>query len=243
MQRLLPPFVFPDGAPSAFFHTAEMDSYAKVMRHAYKNQSAIYANFFPQTCDENTINLYELKYFGKLGSSSLTLAQRQALVIQKIQSARGITKQIIRNVVNYTIPGLSFEIAVWIFGQGEGGWVLDVSQLDIETYLNTDAQYALPVGPQLCSQGPADWGMTPQQWADLQTYAYTYEVRIYGYTLTPQQYSELDAALSANEPARSTHVINSGLPFSEMLNPAEPITTETGEPITTEDGEDLVIES
>lgn len=218
IQRELPPGVFPDGAPSAFYHTAEMYSYALNWASAYANQETIYQNFFPQSCDNDNINPWEIKVFGQVNAQGLNLAQRQALLLQKLQAARGISTAIIEQVIDFTIPGLTFEIANWCCGQGEGGWVLNYSQLNLETYLNYDVQFAQPNGPTLCSDSPADWGMTPAQWAELQQMAYTYEVRIYGTTLTTTERTALDKALTAAEPARSTHLINDGLDSSQMLN-------------------------
>lgn len=210
--------MFPIGAPSAYYHTAEMHSVAQVISDAYTNASGIYQNFFPQSCDSTAINQWEIKVFGQLGDSSLTLAQRQALVIQKLQAPRGISLAIMYQVVNFTLPGLSFEIVPYSSGQGNGGWELGVSQLGFDTYLNYNTQYYLAYGPQLCSDTPATWGLSAQDWANLQAMAYGYEVRIYGTTLTALQRAKLDAALTKAEPARSYHVILDGLDPSQMIN-------------------------
>lgn len=219
LQRLLPSDVFPDGAPSAFFHTAEMWSYALNIQSAYGNASGIYQNFFPQSCDAGTIGFWELKCFGVVNPQGLsTLAERQQIVVSYLHTAApGISQPAMVQVVNRTIPGLTFEVVAWCCGQGEGGWVLDESQLDIETYLNDDTQFALPVGPNLCSQTPADWGMTQEDWDNLLSMAYTYEVRIYGTTLTTAQRTVLSASLTTYGPARSQFVINDGLDISELL--------------------------
>lgn len=218
LQRELPADVFPDGSPSAFYHTAEMDSVGQVFESAYTNASGIYVNSFPQSCDSTAINQWEMKAFGKLGDSSLSLAQRQQLVLAKLRNKPGITKASILGVVQSTIPGVDAEIATYNCGQGDGGWVLDESQLDVETVLGYDAQSAQPVGPQLCSDTPATWGMTQADWDNLKFVAYTYQVRIYNQVLTSAQRTALDVALSAAEPARSGHVITDGLTDADRLN-------------------------
>jgi hypothetical protein len=217
IQRELPPYAFPDGPASSFYHTAEVFSYGTVISTAYTNASGIYQNFFPQSCDANNISAWEVKVYGQINQNNLSLQARQNLVIAKLRTMFAISIAGIEAVINFTIPGLTFEVVCWCCGNGEGGWVLDVSQLDLETYLNYNAQFAQPVGANLCSQTPAQWGMTPQQWAEIQMMAYTYEVRIYSYTLTALQRIALNNALNTYEPARSNHVINDGLDPSQML--------------------------
>lgn len=223
IQRLLPGFVFPDGAPSTFFWTAEAFSYALNVQSAYQNASGIYQNFFPQTCDATAISSWEVKCFGSVNPQGATgLAQRQAAVVQYLQtSAPGISTPAMVSVIERTIPGLvsgvNFEIAAWCCGQGEGGWVLDESQLDLETYLNYSTQFALVngSGPGMCATAANNfqpwvaWGLSQQDWINLQTFAYTYSV-ILTTTLTPMQLVILNAALTIYGPARSQFVIVNG---------------------------------
>lgn len=425
IQRLLPENVFPDGAPSAFFWTAEAFSYAKNFSSAYDNAKSIYQNFFPQTCDDGAIASWELKCFGAVNPQGLSsLTDRQAAVTGYLSTAApGISTPAMYQVVERTIKGLVpsaslvssyaeftnspsqsmltfsgaflpafstpwqldiqgsvvgagqnfgiaagnlhfleievnddghillflhadnthvimidvfsgidftsgfhavrvqwsgsllasgflvsvdgvaqanvvssdslagmnpsidddllliasdggrirglgisgsvpnhnwpllvdasdtvspggidgvatnidfgtppgfsgvFELAAWCCGQGQGGWVLDESQLDLETYLNPDTQFALVngSGPGMCPtpengfQPWLAWGLTEADWIQLQTYAYTYEVRLYNYTLTPAQRAILTAALNTYGPARSPFVINDGLSIADVL--------------------------
>jgi len=90
---------------------------------------------------------------------------------------------------------------------------LGESELGISTFLS-GSNLGNATGPGLCDDDPANYGLTPAQWALAQQTAYTYEVRIFDITLTAVQRALLDATLSKAEPARSTHVITDGLPDS-----------------------------
>ena len=215
LQRELPEAAYPDGAPSAFYSTADMDSIAGTVADAYTNLTKIYNNYFPQTADEK-INDWEITAFGVLQDASLSLSQRQDRVTAKIRSRKGLTKTDMLQTVQSVI-GTDKIIEVVEWGCGDGGWMLDVSLLSYSTILN-GIRLTLATGPDLCEQDPADYGLTEQQWIDMQTEAYTYEVKIYGYTLSQEEYNEIDAALKVAEPARSNHVITSGLDPDDSLS-------------------------
>jgi hypothetical protein len=209
LQRELPEDTFPDGVPSGFYHTADMDSVAGTVEEAYLNLSGIYLDGFPQTCRLERIGDHEIKVFGYVSDASLTLQQRIDRVLAKLRTRRGITKADIAALVNETIPGLDFEL--WEWSHGEGVWELDVSQLDVETGLDGDGQALAVYGPFLCDQTPADWGMTPEEWASIKETAYTLEVRIYNYTLTADQRSALQTALDTFGRETVNHIITDGL--------------------------------
>ncbi|MGZ3687134.1 MAG: hypothetical protein ACXWPM_00080 [Bdellovibrionota bacterium] len=107
-------------------------------RQLAKLQAAIlslYANMFPQTADENTIDRWEETYFGftKIG---LPLAQRVEELLVKINSRvrMGVPDVILlaQSIVGKTpivIRNLYFQ-----------GWVLDVSVLDISTVFSGPSQ-------------------------------------------------------------------------------------------------------
>lgn len=216
LQRELPDVAYPDGAPSAFYSTADMDATAGTIATAYDNQERIYANYFPHSADEK-INDWEITAFGVLQDASLTLAERQDRVTAKIRSRKGLTKTDMLQTVQSVIgTDKIIEIVEW--GCGDGGWILDVSLLDYSTILNGIALIQA-TGPMLCEMGPEDFGLTQAQWVEMQTEAYTYEVLIYGYTLTQNEYDEIHAALNVAEPARSNHVITSGLDPADSLTP------------------------
>lgn len=215
LQRELPEHVYADGAPSAFYTTADMDSAAAVFGTMYGNQRRIYENFWPQTAEEK-IDSWEIKVFGELSADSLTLQEKIDRVLVRLRAQLGITIPDMISVVKAVIGSDKLvEIIEW--SGSTGGWQIGESQLGIETYLNgyrlTDA-----VGPGLCEANPADYGFTPEEWAEMREQAYTYEVMIYGYTLTSGERAEIDRQLLKEEPARSQHVITDGLDPADMLN-------------------------
>jgi hypothetical protein len=215
IQRELPDGVYPDGPATAFYSTADSDATASIVGDAYANQEAVYDNYFPNYCDDSAQPLFEELYLGQQLSSSDTLANRQAKVIAKIRSQRRTTAtDILATVYTVVDPSVQVEIVPW--GCGCAGWVLDVSTLDYSTILNQFNNLIL-VGPDLCSKGAADYGLTDAEYAEYQKEAYFYEVRIYGYTLTAQESSDLETALLAAEPARSQHQVIDGLDPADMI--------------------------
>jgi len=215
LQRELPEDVYPDGAPSAYFSTADMDAVAAVAASGYANLARIYDNMFPQYAEEN-ISDWELLVFGYYLDSSLSLSQRRDKIVGKIRERRGIT---IPDMIAITksVIGLDKEIEIWERGCDSGGWMIGVSQLGINTILN-GANLVNATGPDLCHKSPSDYGLTADEWALAQEEAYTYDVRVYNYTLTALELEQLDAALSKGEPARSQHVITSGLTDADKLS-------------------------
>lgn len=216
IQRELPPQdVYPDGPASAFFSTADSYSTAKNLSDAYDNLSNIYDNYFPNFATDRQPD-FELLYLGKQLDDSLTLQQRRDRVLSRIRSVRRTTADDMKATV-YTIIDSSIPVEIVPWGCGCAGWILDVSLLDISTILN-EFNNLNRVGPDLCSLDAADFGLTEQEFLDYRAEAYTYEVRIYGYTLTAQQREDLDAALNTAEPARSRHIIVDNVDPDDMLN-------------------------
>lgn len=214
LQRELPPNAYPDGAEDAFYSTADMAAIADSAATAYANLERIYDNYWPQTAVERIAD-WEITAFGKLQDASLTISERQDRVTQKIRTRKGLTiGDMIGTVKSIIGTDKNVQIAEW--GCGTGGWLLDVSLLGISTILG-GLSPLLATGVDLCSKSPSDFGLTPAQWAELQQDAYTYEVLIYGYTLTAAERAEIDVQLSIAEPARSTHVITDGLDPDDAL--------------------------
>lgn len=215
IQRELPPEnVYPDGPASAFFSTADSYATAKTLGDAYSSLSNIYDQYFPQYSTDRLAD-WEVLVLGKNLPETLTLQQRRDRVLAKIRSQKRATPTDMRAIV-YTIidPSIPVEIVEW--GCGDAGWVLDVSQLEVSTILNEFNNLNL-VGPNLCAKDAADFGLTEQEFLDYRAQAYTYEVRIYGYTLTAQETIDLEEALSAGEPARSKHLVVDGLNPADMI--------------------------
>lgn len=213
MQRELPEDVYPDGQPAQFYSTASVYAKAKALETAYNNLNKIYNNFFPATADEQIAD-WEEKVFGAQLDSSLSLADRRTAVITKIRTQRSTRPDDMKAIVYDVIPNsVIVEIVEWNC-DGEAGWVLDVSQLGISTILNA-FNGLTPIGNHdLCGLTAADYGLSQEGFTDYQIQAYTYEVRIYGYTLTALERETIDAKLTVGEPARSAHVITDGLDYA-----------------------------
>lgn len=213
LQRELPEAVYPDGVASAYFSTADMAAVGDVVATGYANQQRIYDNYWPATADER-ITDWEIKAFGKTLPISVSLADRRDLVAQKIRARKGLTKQ---DMIDITLSVIGTDKTVEAIewgcgGSGEGGtWIIGVSLLGVDTYLGGSASIQRATGPMLCEQGPEDFGLTQEEWDSIRAQAYTYEIRVYGYTLTDEQMIELDQQLSTYEPARSRHFISDGL--------------------------------
>jgi len=217
LQRELPPDAYPDGAPSAFFSTAENDSIAYVAADAYSNASAIYANMFPQTATEEISN-WEIAVFGRPLDTALSLSERRDRVLTRVRGRKGLTINDMISIVQSVIGSDKLvDISEW--GCATGGWMIGISQLGIETILN-GARLTDATGADLCAKDPSDFGKTEEEWAIMQEEAYTYQVNVYGYTLTATELAEVNAQLNEFEPARSQHVIVDGLDPNDMLGGA-----------------------
>lgn len=213
LQRELPEAVYPDGAPVAFYSTAENFAVASVAATGYANLERIYDNQWPQTADERMTD-WEITAFGKPLPASMSLPERRDRTAQKIRSRKGLTKQDMIDIVLSVIgTDKTVDAIEWgCSGNGSGGaWIIGVSLLGVDTYLGGSASIQQAVGPMLCEQSPADFGLTQQQWDDIRAQAYTYEILVYGYTLTDEEFNEVDQQLSTYEPARCRHFIRDGL--------------------------------
>lgn len=215
LQRELPENVYPDGPPSGFYSTADMDSIADCAATGYVNLDRIYENYFPQSADER-IASWEITVFARNLDAALTLEERRTRIVDQIRARRGITLPDMIQVVK-AIIGQDKLVEAREWGCSSGGWMISESQLGIETFLNA---YNLvdATGPNLCAADPADFGKTEQEWLEMKEQAYTYEILIYDYTLTAAQEEEIDTALSATEPARSQHFILDGLDSADMIS-------------------------
>lgn len=214
LQRESPQDAYPDGPPEAFFSTADQYSVAKVIADAYTSQKSIYDNFFPNTCDDRLPD-HEVTYFGYTQDSALNFTARRNRLVERVRLRRRTTPADMI-VATHTVidPSILVDIAEW--GYGTAGWMLNVSQLSIGTILN-EFNGVERTGPGLCTLSAADYGMDAETFARLQNQAYTYEVHIYGYTLTADERSRLDVVLSAAEPARSQHIILDGLDPNDAI--------------------------
>lgn len=218
-QRELPEGVYADGPPTAFFTTASAYAKAVQLETVYANLQRIYDNQFPQSADERIYD-WEKYAFGRFLEGSLTLQERRDLIVARFRLRPGITKQDMLDVV-YSIIGNDKEVRIITWGCGEdGGWELGESQLGVTTYLNgsrlVDVTSGIYPDAEICDLTAADLGMSQDDFDQMQETAYTYEVMIYGYTLTADERTLIDSELTKREPARATHIITDGLDIADL---------------------------
>jgi len=104
---------------------------------------------------------------------------------------------------------LTFDLVEW--GCESGGWILDVSLLEVETYLGfLDPIRAADLD---CDLDYAGAGISASELEDIQTNAFTYEVRITG-TAEQRFLDYLENQLVKIEPARSDHFIYNNYPVT-----------------------------
>lgn len=211
IQRELPEDVYPDGAPSNFKSTASVYAKAKTLESAYANLNKIYNNFFVQDADEQIAD-WETKVFGYSLDSSLSLEEKRQALLEKIRNRSRTTPADMKALVYQVIPfSVNVEIIEW--NCGGGGWILDVSMLDISTILNAHHGLTFIGDTDLCGKDATDWGLSEEDFEDYQNQAYSYTVAIYNYTLTSAQREQIENLLNAGEPYRSRHEIVDGLDY------------------------------
>lgn len=209
LQRELPEDVYPDGAASAFYSTSDMGAVAGVVADAYANAQTIHSNYWPQSAVDRLAD-WEITAFGYNLDASLSVAQRQSQVTEQIRTRKGIRKSDMLGIV-LGILGSGVEVEIIGWGDKTGAWVLGESELGSSTFLGGSIPRNSVYGANVWQLGWAHFGITEAQWRQLQADAYTYEVRIYGYTLTAKQRKQIDQALSIFEAARDQHIITDGL--------------------------------
>lgn len=207
LQRELPEGVYPDGNPEKYYSTADQDSVADVMATGYANLERIYLNYWPQTAEEKLTD-WEITAFGQPLDANLSLADRRNRVVAKLRARKGITKKDMKDAVQ-SIIGSDKDVVIveWGCPGGEfGTWQIGVSLLGYNTYLG-GYNMLLITGKDACAN-PLPYGVSKEEWDGMKRQAYTYEVKIFGYTLSTAERLAIDSALSAAEPARSSHVIS-----------------------------------
>lgn len=215
IQRELPEDVYPYGSPDQYLASADSDSTAKVFSTMYSNLARIYENYYPMTTDERIAD-WETQVFGYNLDTSLTLTQRRDRVIAKIRARYGFSVPDMQRVVE-SIIGNSHTFQIVELGCEHGSWLLEESELEVETFLGGSFPFDWTTVGDLCGLTAMDFGVTEQELLDAREDAYTYEVRIYTYTLTSIERDSLDAALSREEPARSQHIILDGLNIADYI--------------------------
>ena len=236
IQRELPEDVYPDaGSPSAYWSTSDSASQAAVLATvttvpgssaqvtgAYAAMEQAYDNFFPQTADDEGISLHELARFGALAQQPISEADRVARILKKMQSLDSMSVPDMTAIAEEELPPFTFvQIVAW--SSIADGWVIGESELGVSTILNAFGVELIPAGGDFCDSDGSQFGLTPTQWLEVQQAAYTYEVRIFNYTPTALESTNLEAALLEAEPARSQHIVLTNQPLSNIANPFLPV--------------------
>jgi hypothetical protein len=232
LQRELPEGVYPDGAPSAFYSTADMDSIAGVLATAYENLERIDANNFPQTADERIASWVEKMFIGASFDSSVTLQDLRDRVIAKVRKQPKINLwEVLILVASYVPPGVYVQV-VEECGDGKNVWALGESKLGVETYLRgfkhwheygfSNAEYCNVIkdlGWRLGENKIGDDTKLSDVYGpdlyDSQFSFYGYTIRVFNYQITGTSLEQLKRQLSDTAPARSPEMI------IQNLNPAD----------------------
>lgn len=216
----LPPDQFPqDRADNAdktknSISSSDIRAQCQLFDDASTNLAQIYNNKFASTVDATGMRRWESDWFPTPVDASIPFDQRQARLFAKIRANGGISLPAIRNILTpyFANVGLAFDIAAWSGANG-GAWILGESLLGVDTILALLDPIigAAEPNPLDCDLDYAAAGLTLQQLQDIQTTAYTYEVRIFGHA-TDDFIAIIDDVLTQYEPARSTHVILNDYP-------------------------------
>lgn len=212
-QRELPEDVYPDGAASGSFSAASVYAKSQLTANLYANMQVIYNNIFPQTANEQQLE-WEVKLFGYTLNPSLTLLERQNIVISKIRRKPGITIADMIFLVQSVI-GTDKDVAIGEWQNESGQWLIGVSKLGVSTIFGSGLLLAFTTenmpGLNLCSATATSLGVSQTDFNNMLATSFTYSVLIYSYTPTATELSQINLLLTNGEPARSTHVIYSGL--------------------------------
>ena len=204
IQRELPEDVYPLGAADAYWSTADSYTTAGSISDLYSNLERIYLNNYPQSAEER-LSDWEFAFFGYIADAILTIEERQDLLLQRIRTRYSMNPADLILIVKSIIgPDKIVEIREWV--SESGTWILDESELEIDTILGGSLAFRV-WGPTLCDDDPAEWGLTQDQWDEIREDAYTYDVRIYSYTLTAIERARIDTELSKAELGGAQHII------------------------------------
>lgn len=224
LQRELPDLVYPDGAPTAFFSTADMDAVAKVGASGYISASAIYDNYFPQTSDAS-IDDWVFKMFGFLFQAGIDLPTKRQRVIDKVRKIGSIDLFDVLTIVAKYVPQGTYAQIKFACG-AHAYWVLGVSLLGIDTILAGGQPGNIGITPDniknWCSFiSTLHWRLGQDglgfntflsyiQYTDLASFqanAFEYDIRIFDYTIPAVDLANMEIELQGGEPARSAHRI------------------------------------
>lgn len=227
-QRELPEDVYLDGPATAGYSTSSSYSKATVLERVYSNLQRIYDNYFPGYADERQED-WEIKVFGAKLDATLTLAERRARVIAKLQKQPTITLWEILTLVSGYVPEGTF-VQVVENGCSGGPWRLSVSKLGVDTALGINP-YNVPYGSECSSLVRDGWilGLSrlgvdtaltgSKNWNDValtQLQAYGYQIRIFNYALAGDTLQQMFQEIAKAEPARSGRIMRQNADLNDF---------------------------
>lgn len=194
--------------------SSDLRAQSVILATAYANMAQIYENKFGTYVDSDGMRRWEKDWFPDAVDASQPLVNRRANLISKIRAIGGISMPAIMAILDpvFAQEGLMYDLVTWC-GMNGGAWILDVSPLDVDTYLSflDPLIGAAEPNPLDCDLDYAAAGLTAQDLIDIQRTAYTSEVRIYG-TASAAFLAKIDKLMTQYEPARSTHYIFNSFP-------------------------------
>jgi len=232
LQRELPEGVYPDGKPDRFYSTASIYSKAQLLANGYTNMSRIYANYFPADADEK-IDDWVVKAFGSKFNDSVTLAEKQSRVIEKIRKQPRISLWEILTLVSGYIPEGKY-VQILEYGKLDlHPWRLGVSLLGQNTFLYfvpAFDQVGVPalefceyvsnlhwrLGGDRLGVNTTLFGGDQQLITKAQLDAYAYEIRIFDYEVTGLDLQNMEKEIQAAQPARSGYILRQNLNLNDF---------------------------
>lgn len=118
------------------FSSSEIRAHAAMFAQLEANLNTIFLDKFASTVTVGSINRWQKDYFIKPQDGSLPFSVQQARLIAKIQATGGLSYPYIYGQIFALLNplGLTFDLLACT-GTLPGEWILDLSQLDVDTYL------------------------------------------------------------------------------------------------------------
>lgn len=224
--------------PNKFYITAEFYSYSAGIANTYTTMQAIYKNLFVTTAEEN-IPDYEVMYFGKKANTDLTIEERRGRLLAKIRSQLSVSVwDLLTFIVSYLPEGTFAQLVeygnfnsrdVWQVGVDFGVYgAVDTCELGTMSYLAAGCPQELTGeladevwGPgwnyldPLPEHVTGDAQITQAKMLAMRETAYTYEIRIFGYTLSAEAQVQFEQDLLAIHPCRSQYYLQQNLDLTD----------------------------
>lgn len=191
------------------YSSSELRAHSEMVAVLYENLQTINQDKFISTVTNDGLTSWERDLFAEAQDSSQPYNVRQQNLLAKARATGGISRPVITSIISgvLTPQGLAFDV-IPLCGCNGGVWILEVSRLDIDTFLSIADPLigANPSAPLDCDLDYVAAGITLAQLQAIQTTAYTYLVKIYG-VADATTLALLDRLLTQFEPARSTHIL------------------------------------